>query len=57
MYESKLSMSKGVGTTAYMSPEKVRGDSHYDEKDDMWAVGCILYELLTGGSITKVCSL
>jgi tRNA A-37 threonylcarbamoyl transferase component Bud32 len=57
MYESKQSMSKGVGTTAYMSPEKVRGDSHYDEKDDMWAVGCILYELLTGASITKVCSL
>jgi serine/threonine protein kinase len=51
--KSKMSQSKGVGTHSYMSPEKVMS-THYDEKDDMWAVGCILYELLTGQSISKV---
>jgi serine/threonine protein kinase len=27
--------------------------THYDEKDDMWALGCIVYELLTGQRIGK----
>lgn len=37
-----------VGTPAYMSPEQLAGASDIDAQSDVWALGALLYELVSG---------
>ena len=41
-------LGTSIGTPSYMSPEQAAGDPDVDHRADIYSVGCMAYELLTG---------
>lgn len=60
---SLTSTAEVVGTPHYMSPEQLRAAKLADARSDIWALGAILYELLSGHvpfaaeTLTQLCAL
>jgi len=49
--ERRTTLTKGgaaIGSPSYMAPEQIRAEPNLDGRADIWSLGTILFELLTG---------
>ncbi|MGD8726785.1 MAG: protein kinase, partial [Gemmatimonadales bacterium] len=49
--EAITTFGMAVGTPAYMSPEQAAGDPNIDHRADIYAVGAMAYEMLSGRAL------
>ena len=46
--ETLTQLGTSIGTPAYMAPEQAAGDPNVDHRVDIYALGCMAFELLSG---------
>lgn len=47
--KNAITMTSRVVTRWYRAPEIFLGEHYYDEKVDIWSIGCVFVELITNG--------
>lgn len=50
---NKVALTQEVVTLNYRAPEILLGESFYGKEIDMWSLGCVFVELVTGRSLFK----
>ena len=46
--EALTATGRTLGTAAYMAPEQIKGEPRVSHKTDLYALGCMLFQMLTG---------
>ncbi len=46
--DGSIQTSQIMGSPCYMSPEQLRSTRNVDQRADIWSLGCVLFELLSG---------
>lgn len=62
-YPALTATAAAIGSPSYMSPEQIKSTKEVDQRTDVWSLGAVLYEAVTGKpafkgeSILQVCAM